>query len=82
MGILEKKVLLHFQSTCPQSSCPLNGLLCLQRPDDSSLRVMNKMFRVKSMVVKSPEKFDFYFDIQFGVALEFSRNFEKRRMKH
>jgi len=34
------------------------------------------------MVVRSPEKFDFYFDIHFDVTYEFCPYFEKRYMKH
>ena len=47
-----------------------------------NLKLRNKTFRVKSMVVRSPEKFGFYFVIQFDVTFEFRPYFETRYMKY
>ena len=87
METLEKKVLSCTFNNLPSvflpTACPLHGLVYLERPEDSSFtNYKNKMFCVTSMVVISPEKFDFYFVIQFDVTFEFCPYFEKRYMKH
>jgi len=82
---LEKRVLSCTSNNMPSvflpTACPLHGLVYLERQTTAVLRIRNKMFRVKAMVVRSPEKFDFYFVIQCDVTFEFCLYFGKRYMK-
>jgi len=83
---LEKRVLSCTSNNLPSvflpTACPLHGLVYLERQTTAVLRIRNKTFRVESMVVRSPEKFGFYFVIQFDVTFEFCPYFETRYMKY
>ena len=86
METLGKRVLSCTSNNLPSvflpTACQLHGLVYVERQTTEVLRIRNKIFRVKSMVVRSPGKFGFYFVIQFDVTFEFCPYFEERYMEY